>query len=302
MTANWQLRPAADVDLDRMLEISRAERIALVGYSDEDVTTVREQIAADPNFELGRDAVVAEIDCAIVGHALLNPRNGNIWLDPSRADLDGLREEFLAWLEQAQQTLGRPLRVGALSAHTTATGLLSSRGYEIERFYATMVREFALTGPPEAASLPEGYVVRPMERDREARALYEMDDRAFSALPDYDFMGFDEYVGRHLTISAHAPEWSFVIEAPDGSLAGSLIGERLSGRPHGYVMVLAVDPAHQRRGLGRALLLSAFAVIHAEGLPTAELHVASDNPRALELYTGVGMAERVRFNVYRRDR
>jgi ribosomal protein S18 acetylase RimI-like enzyme len=89
-----------------------------------------------------------------------------------------------------------------------------------------------------------------------------------------------------------------VAETASSQPVGSLIGWRPPDHPHGYIAVLAVDPAHQRRGLGRAMLLTAFAAIHAAGLPTAELYVASHNPKALDLYTNVGMHEGERINNY----
>ena len=68
----------------------------------------------------------------------------------------------------------------------------------------------------------------------------------------------------------------------------------------GFVDVLAVHPDHQRRGLGSALLRNSFARFAAAGLKEAQLGVASDNPRALALYEGVGMRARFQTDVYER--
>lgn len=56
----------------------------------------------------------------------------------------------------------------------------------------------------------------------------------------------------------------------------------------GYVSELAVAPAHQGEGHGRALLARALAALRARGVDAAELEVAADNDRARSLYETVG--------------
>ena len=161
-----------------------------------------------------------------------------------------------------------------------------------------MVREFRLTGPPELTDVSEGYRLRTIDPVGDLSALYALDDRAFRERADYHYETVETYDRRHISYSRFEPAWSLLAETAAGRPAGSLVGWRPTDHPHGYVAVLAVDPEHRRRGLARVMLLSAFAAIHAAGLPTAELHVASDNPRALDLYVGVGMRENERFEHY----
>ncbi len=63
------------------------------------------------------------------------------------------------------------------------------------------------------------------------------------------------------------------------TIAGFLLARRFAEDAVGYVDIFAVDPRHQRRGVGTALLASAFAAFAAAGLREAQLGVASDNPR-----------------------
>jgi len=64
----------------------------------------------------------------------------------------------------------------------------------------------------------------------------------------------------------------------------------VSGRSerHGYLQRLAVDPAHQRIGLGRALALDALHWMRRHGVDRAVVNTQLDNHAALELYRGLG--------------
>ncbi len=88
---------------------------------------------------------------------------------------------------------------------------------------------------------------------------------------------------------------------PEDQPAGFLLSHRWPHEDAGYVGLLAVGPEHRHRGLGRAMLTTAFAGYAAAGLGAAELGVASDNPRALALYEQVGMAPRFQIDSYERD-
>lgn len=57
------------------------------------------------------------------------------------------------------------------------------------------------------------------------------------------------------------------------------------------LLTLAVDPAHQRQGLGRACLTQAEAQAAARGARRMLLEVAADNDAALALYLAGGYLE-----------
>jgi ribosomal protein S18 acetylase RimI-like enzyme len=293
----WQLRPAGPDDLPAIVEIIRAEDLLYRGHSDIDLDVSRERIAADPGFDAERDQIVAEVEGQVIAAVILNPRAANIAVSPHR-DLPGLRADLLAWSERRQGELGRERVVAVPAANTRAVAGYLAAGYRLERFYAEMVRDFADAGPPEAVIVPMGYRLRAIAPAEDLEALHRLDDRAFRDRPDYAPESLEEYDRRHVSFSQFAPQWSGVVESESGAFGGSLIGAHRPGHRGGYIAVLAVDPDHRRRGLARTLLLSAFRAISVAGLATAELHVASDNPRALDLYTGVGMTQGERFDHY----
>ncbi len=298
MSAGWQIRAAEPDDLPAIVELIRAEDLRYRGHTDMTLAGVQEQVAANPHFDAARDQVAAERDGELIAAAVLVPQTALINVHPDH-DEQRLRVELLAWVETRQAELGRlPHRVAVPGAYTPAVDFLQRAGYSLERFYARMVRRFSRTGPPGPARLADGYRLRTIDPVADLVALHNLDDRAFRERPDYRAESLESYDRRHISFSQFEPAWSLLVETTDGEPAGSLIGWRPPDHPHGYVAVLAVDPDHRGRGLAPALLLSAFGAIHAAGLATAELHVASDNPRALDLYTGVAMIETERFDHY----
>ena len=59
----------------------------------------------------------------------------------------------------------------------------------------------------------------------------------------------------------------------------------------GSVYYLAVDPAHRREGIGRALLVEVERLLAELGCPKLNLLVRSDNLSVLGFYRGLGYGE-----------
>jgi len=67
-----------------------------------------------------------------------------------------------------------------------------------------------------------------------------------------------------------------------------------------HITLVAVDPAHRRRGLGHAVLTALLAEARRGGARHATLEVASDNDPARALYTACGFRDAgVRRGYYR---
>ena len=83
-------------------------------------------------------------------------------------------------------------------------------------------------------------------------------------------------------------------------MVGFLLARRWPKERVGFIDLLAVHPQARRRGLGSMLLRTAFARFAGAGLREAQLGVASDNPRALQLYERAGMTPRFVVDAYHR--
>jgi ribosomal protein S18 acetylase RimI-like enzyme len=73
--------------------------------------------------------------------------------------------------------------------------------------------------------------------------------------------------------------------APDGSLAGFVCAGQMPLQTVGWIITLGVDPAHQQRGLGRALLLRAEQRLKGTHV---RLTVRESNAPAITLYRHTG--------------
>ncbi len=78
----------------------------------------------------------------------------------------------------------------------------------------------------------------------------------------------------------------WVVDAADGGIAGYLLGGELCGEFH--VLQMDVDPAHARRGHGRALLRHALADARTGGYRSAVLTTLSDVPWNAAFYASEG--------------
>ena len=87
------------------------------------------------------------------------------------------------------------------------------------------------------------------------------------------------------------PESVFVAEDASGRVAGYVTTRlnRMSGI--GWIPNLAVDPAHQGHGLGRALLEHAIAYFRENGMEAAKIETLEQNPVGQQLYPSLGFRE-----------
>lgn len=91
----------------------------------------------------------------------------------------------------------------------------------------------------------------------------------------------------------NAAEFASLLDAPSVFLVHSDHAFAL-GRvivDEAELLTLATDPAHQRHGLGRAILAEFHAAAHARGAARAFLEVAADNTPAISLYSHAGYAQ-----------
>jgi ribosomal protein S18 acetylase RimI-like enzyme len=189
---------------------------------------------------------------------------------------------------------------GALAGEPRVSALMTSRGYrEVRRFE---LRRVDFEGEPPPPREVEGIVVRGF-RPEEARRLYEAHVEVFADHWGEGKETFEDFRHRHFDAPDFDPGLWFV--AWDGDELAGYVGALEKSREdpsRGYIPLLGVRRPYRRRGLGEALLRTAFGALHARGRKGAELHVDADSlTGATRLYERVGMTAHPRFASWEKE-
>lgn len=155
-----------------------------------------------------------------------------------------------------------------------------------------MRRSLPLSAADRAAALP----TRSFEKGRDEDEWLRVNNAAFGWHPEQG--GWD-----HVTLASRmAQPWfdadGFLIHEIEGRMAGFCWTKihRDTEPVLGEIYVIAVDPEHHGRGLGRGLVVSGLESIDRRGVTTAMLYVDADNSTAVAMYEDLG------FRVHRTDR
>jgi ribosomal protein S18 acetylase RimI-like enzyme len=148
-----------------------------------------------------------------------------------------------------------------------------------------------LTAPPPAPEWPEGVTHRTATSE-DLVAVWQAQQAAFADLPTHVALDFDAWVeDRVRRDPGHDPGLWFLAEAADRIVGVCLTRPTTpEGADLGYVRDLGVLGPWRRRGIGMALLRTAFAAFRRRGLTGAALEVDDVSlDGAAALYRAAGM-------------
>ncbi len=251
--------------------------------------------AASVRLEWTAPWVDLEHDARIEGDAFALVENFDeerVWITvegrPSAALLD--------WAEARASDKGRRLLSGSWASNEPLLREFERRSFQRIRNSHRMTIE--LTEPTTAPVWPEGI---------EVRTFLPGDEPVFHALHQETFADswepieepYDEWAHVWLAAPRLAPELWFLALA-DAEPVGFAICHPLPGDAElGWIGVLGVRRSVRSRGVGRALLLHAFAEFRRRGLTRAALGVDAESlTGANRLYERVGMRVSARFGIY----
>lgn len=182
------------------------------------------------------------------------------------------------------------LRLWAHGESASSAALADSLGFRRQRILWQMRRSLRSELPDP--SFPDSMTLAAFRRGHDEDELLRVNAASFQGLPDqaaWDRNDLDQRLGEDW----FAPE-GIIMAWTSSSLAGfhwtKIHGDENSHEPIGEVYVLAVDPAWQGKGLGRALTLAGLHHLRAQGLSQVMLYVDSSNAAAIKLYSGLGFA------------
>ena len=304
LPAGYSHRNASLEDAPAIAELVNEVNIAEIGTPLTSVEESRDDLTT-PGRETEDDVVLVDDDGALVGYLAL-------W-----ADVEPFTEiqQFVfvrpalwgrglsAWLlglgeERARDKVHRAapsspvfLRVSHWAANDAAGRLFASLGYTHARTFHEM--RINLDGPVAAPQIPDGIELRTFDGERDAPGVYAALKEAFADHWGHAFDPFDQWRHQHIDGEASgfdAALWFLALDRDEVAGAACCRASTPRSPEAAHVDVLGVRPAWRGRGVGRALLLSAFREAQRREIQAVTLGVDSENQTgATRLYEGVGM-------------
>lgn len=284
------VRTLSSTDGPAMLEIAQLCDIAETGEPDTDLEDVLEWINAPGGRSFGIPGAVG-----LDAYAWVHRRPGHVALDADvriRPGADASSGPFLLGLiHRAAGEIDRT-RPMHLFVHVDdderLAWLRAVDGRPVRHFWRMVID--LVDEVPDAEVLP-GTVIRSVA-DVEAD-LRTVADITHTAFEDHfghergESPSYEEFVSRtHQASGFDIGLWWLALV--DGEPAAALVGRQFDNA--GFVSTLGTLSRFRGRGLGRALLRTAFREFRLRGLPRATLGVDASNPTgAVRLYESVGM-------------
>ena len=276
-------RPPTPADVEAVTSLIAACELAADGVPDVSTEDVRGDWNR-PGFDLAADAVLVLDGETSVAYAETYLGRSWVHVHP-QATGRGIGSALLQWSEARARRQGRR-KVGqtVTTANPAARRLFETAGY-LPRWEAWILMRPLDTEPP-APLLPEGVEIRTFQPGRDERSLYHLIDTAFNDWPDRDGgMGFEDWSASLLERTDTDPGLAFLAE-DGGDLVGGAVC--LIYDNEGWVQQLAVKGSHRGRGIGTALLVTAFGEFPRRGLRAAGLSTDS-RTGARSMYEHIGM-------------
>lgn len=313
---SWSIRNYRSTDLPMVAALLAAsDAVDRAGFG-KTLESLAQQLASD-TLDPERNAFVAVEGGQIVGFVRLRlallrgERHDSIFtmgtVHPSRRRR-GIGMVLMRWVEQRAQELkeDRPLYL-YLSVREPVRGmeeLAQDLAMDAERFFFWLECDHLDRVP--APVFPPGIRVRSYVMGQDEQAFVTAQNEAFS-----DHWGFVETTMeieyQRQQIRDFRPQDTLLAVDDDGNVAGFALVHLPQGVGHlpegstPVIEILGVRPAFQRRGIGRALLLTAMRHVREAGLTVVGLSVDTDNPhKARRLYESVGFEARTRNTAYRK--
>ena len=303
LRAGYAVRPATADDLDAIVELFDAYDVWDFGRTD----SVREHLEADwasSGFDPRTDSwLVTEESGGVVAFAYVQGMPSEAAREAfGRVHPDhhgrGIGSFLVANTERRART--RPgMKPGAVRNFATTTdasarALLEDHGYRRVRVFWHMER--MLGHDPDPAPI-EGIVLRPM-RAGEDRDIHAVMEESFAEHWGDTTPPFDDW--RRFMDRAGFDRGMAILAVEREEIVGGVISPSASDAA--WVRELGVRPAWRGRGIGTALLSSAFADLSRRGVAEVRLNVDAENQTgATRLYERAGMTVRRQWLVYEKQ-
>jgi ribosomal protein S18 acetylase RimI-like enzyme len=278
------LRSATDSDRDAVLALGVAEEVVWFGEAEVSADEVGEWV--DDEGGVARGVVAVDDRGRVRGFASPGRREAVFLADPARTD--ALADELLPWLHEQRDSV----ELMTFAGDTSRVTAFERHGLQHRRSWFSMARPES-AGPVPAAAFPDGVDVAPYRLGDADEAVHRLIyvDAAWASVPGHAERDLNAWRDKE------RPCRSMFLARRNGRPVGWVAGRVLdSGR--GYISTLAVATGERGRGLGRALLLHAFADLQSAGARGLALGVEAENETALGLYRSVDLEVEREWRIY----
>jgi ribosomal protein S18 acetylase RimI-like enzyme len=205
-------------------------------------------------------------------------------------------DEMLAWAEATLSVPdpehgGRRIQHFAFEYDAPRQQALARRGYARTPWFGMFRRLRFGAWPIVRAEMPPGYALRTVRPNDFGD--YANVAALFNAAFNRTVHSAQEYANFTMHSPSYRPDLDLVAEAPDGTLA-ALVG--VTYEPlcrYGVFEPVCTHPAHQRRGLARALMLEGMRRLRDLGALNAHVDTG-DMEQANAFYDSMGFTEAYR--------
>jgi ribosomal protein S18 acetylase RimI-like enzyme len=278
------IRSGTDGDRDAVFALGVAEEAAWFGRAEITAEEIGEWIEEEGGVASG--VVAVDDDGNVRGFAAPGRYQAVFLAEPTR--MSPLVDELLPWLRERCEVVrlmtfaGDVVRVAAFERH----------GLQHVRSSFLMARAQSVGAVPVAA-FPKAVEVAPYRFGDDDQAVHRLiyTDAAWASVPGHAERDL------HQSLDTVRRCRSAFLARRNGRPVGWVAGRVLAGG-RGHVDMLAVAVGERHRGLGRALLLHAFADLQLAGGRDLTLGAQAENDAALGLYRSVGLEVEREWRIY----
>jgi mycothiol synthase len=295
------LRAPTIDDAGQIADVINEVTFAEAGIPWTTIDETRDQLTSPREDSMPTDVVLVDEDDSLAGYLQLSKwgegEYGLLAFVRPRRFGEGLSASLIRYGEaQAAVHAGGServvVRVSRFADNDAAERLFRALGYSYERTFWMMRIDLEASAPGDLAT-PDGIVFRTFDRGADERRVYDAIAEAFA-----DHWGswsetFDQW--RHIYIDGEGAQFDptlWFVAVDGGQVVGAACCYATTPRAKdtGDVYLLAVRRPWRRRGVGLALLRTAFAEMRRRGIPRCELGVDAENPTgATRVYERAGM-------------
>ena len=315
LPAAWDVRTPLLSDLEVLVELRGADRLAYTGSASVDREAIESEVAGPASWTRrqllaidpeGRPRAWMSVHDRATGRTMVA-----LYLDRSIEEADQLAGALYGWAEgQAREIcILREVQDTRLDASPFAEDKVQQRwlanaGYTKRRTWPQMTRPVT---PEEATSLPpprEGVTIRRVASHEnglpvagDLHLVHEMLEASFEDHFNSYRESFPEFVQRLREDPGHRWDhwWLAFVEGEDGeqlaagALVGTVLAENADGHEGSYVEYIGVHRHARGRGVAKALLHAVISDAARRGRDRVGLEVDADSPTGADgLYASMG--------------